>query len=1186
MPCLLAVVLLAAGVPARAQTEARISGRVLDARGGPVPEATVRAASQPGGAQRATRTDARGAYSLSLPVGESYELSAGRVGYYEFTATLLPGAGQTSLTRDLQLTSRSTLLDVVEVRSPAAVSRPPAAPAPGGREEAGMAAYDLDMPLVPGDLAALAGLERGVLALGEGGGVSIAGQPASQTSVTLDGASFGATMLPPEALRSTAVVTSTYDPSRGQFSGGQVAATTLNGTNVFGGVARLRLGHPALQAPGHPQSRLAQASGGAGGALVRDRLFWYAAAQGTDLRTPLVTLRNAGPRLLAGLGVNSDSARRLRDIAAGLVPPAGEPAGQGGSRTGSGLLRLDYAAGNSDVLMLRLDGRRLRLAGLGESPLVLPGSGADVSDEAGGALAQWTSYRLGRRNELRVYHGRGLRRVRPARAGPAARVWVADAAADGEGAGSSALLGFGGSALAASRSRTELWEVSDELLLRAGSGEGRVKLGILASREETAATSAGDPFGTFTYSSLAELQAGRASLFTRSLGARSSGATAEHVAGFAAHLWHPHGNLAVLYGVRVEARRYQTGGSAAEPLPPGLSAAVPSHRGASPRVGFTWQAPSRAWSVRGGIGEFRGRIAPGSLAESGRGPAQLLCVGPAAPLANWVAYADDPGAVPDRCADGSAHLASRAPRTTVYARDFAPPRTWRASAAWDWSGRMGGRGMAVLALEASWVRGLSNPVAWDRNLPSAPGLVLGAEGGRPVWVPPAFIDPSTGGLVVDGARPFTEAGAVREVSGRGRSGVVQLSGGATLLGRRLDVATLYYTWNRGWDEVGALEAPGGASRPVAAATPATLLRGPSDLDRRHLVQFRYTRPVARWAELGLAGRATSGAPYTPLAGGDVNGDGAANDPAFVIDPAAWAEPREAAAMQALLTSAPAFTRGCLRRQLGRVAGRNSCRTQWAAELDVQANLWPAQAFRARRLTLSLTATNVLGGVDRLVHGRDGVRGWGGGAIPDPVLLNVRGFDPERSAFRYDVNPGFGGARRERVPGRPFTVVVQGRWALGADPVRQPLRTMFNAVRAQGRTAAQLREQLALTVPNLPAQVLALDDTLALALSDEQRERLRAGADSLGARLAVVVDTLARTISAAESGTRGPAADQARHHIQQLADEAQLLLDASRDLVASVLTGAQWTKLPQAIQQPSRQILPDRGPYTLRTGETW
>jgi hypothetical protein len=57
------------------------------------------------------------------------------------------------------------------------------------------------------------------------------------------------------------------------------------------------------------------------------------------------------------------------------------------------------------------------------------------------------------------------------------------------------------------------------------------------------------------------------------------------------------------------------------------------------------------------------------------------------------------------------------------------------------------------------------------------------------------------------------------------------------------------------------------------------------------------------------------------------------------------------------------------------------------------------------------------GVDRLLHGSAGLRGWGQATRPDNVLLYPRGFDPETQSFRYEVNERFGvsPARRVRIP---------------------------------------------------------------------------------------------------------------------------------------------------------------------------
>src|SRR2546428_12875684 len=64
---------------------------------------------------------------------------------------------------------------------------------------------------------------------------SVAGQRPTANRITLDGLSFGGAMVPQDAVRSTRVVTNSYDVARGQFSGGLVASTTRSGTNVTQG---------------------------------------------------------------------------------------------------------------------------------------------------------------------------------------------------------------------------------------------------------------------------------------------------------------------------------------------------------------------------------------------------------------------------------------------------------------------------------------------------------------------------------------------------------------------------------------------------------------------------------------------------------------------------------------------------------------------------------------------------------------------------------------------------------------------------------------------------------------------------------------------------------------------------------------------------------------------------------------
>src|SRR2546422_5785041 len=85
-------------------------------------------------------------------------------------------------------------------------------------------------------------------------------------------------MVPQDAIRSTRVVTNTYDVARGQFSGGLVASTTRSGTNVPQGAFTYNGRDRALAWGGVTASPFSQGytqnqiGGGMGGPVVRDRL--------------------------------------------------------------------------------------------------------------------------------------------------------------------------------------------------------------------------------------------------------------------------------------------------------------------------------------------------------------------------------------------------------------------------------------------------------------------------------------------------------------------------------------------------------------------------------------------------------------------------------------------------------------------------------------------------------------------------------------------------------------------------------------------------------------------------------------------------------------------------------------------------------------------------------------------------
>ena len=75
-----------------------------------------------------------------------------------------------------------------------------------------------------------------------------------------------------------------------------------------------------------------------------------------------------------------------------------------------------------------------------------------------------------------------------------------------------------------------------------------------------------------------------------------------------------------------------------------------------------------------------------------------------------------------------------------------------------------------------------------------------------------------------------------------------------------------------------------------------------------------------------------------MVSGDINGDGLANDRAFVFDPANAPDAVLTSGMNALFAGAPQAARDCVRSQLRRVAARNSCDGPWTQSLNLALSL--------------------------------------------------------------------------------------------------------------------------------------------------------------------------------------------------------------------------------------------------------
>ncbi len=237
--------------------------------------------------------------------------------------------------------------------------------------------------------------------------------------------------------------------------------------------------------------------------------------------------------------------------------------------------------------------------------------------------------------------------------------------------------------------------------------------------------------------------------------------------------------------------------------------------------------------------------------------------------------------------------------------------------------------------------------------------------------------------------------------------------------------------------------------------------------------------------LGWWGSFRSGAPFTPTIAGDVNGDGYVNDRAFIFDPASAGDQSVADGMRALLEKGSTAARECQRRQLGRIASRNSCEGPWTSSAVLSLTLNPVKFRMPRRATISFQLSNPLGAADLLLHGSDDLRGWGQTPIPDQSLLYVRGFDPATQRYRYEVNQRFGATNPAFTPFRaPVTLTAMMRFDLGPTRERQVLSQQLDrGRRTDGDRMPEPLLRAMLTsgggLPNPLATILRQQDSLAL-----------------------------------------------------------------------------------------------------------
>jgi hypothetical protein len=1181
----------------------------------PLDGVDVIATRAPDRAFKSAKTDANGSYSIDWPDGTGdYLVHVAAPGYETFRKRVTRTGSDSILVVDVTLKPVVAVQQLAPVVSTARKPRPDRNPAfgadVGASEQLSGGMVGKLPPELAGDLSAIAATLPGVTQVA--GGISVLGLGADQNSTTLNGMAFAGSDIPRDANTRVRVSASAYDPSRGWFSGANTNVELAPGQLFGGRRSHYTLDAPFLQYTDPVSAKLGQrySSGqlslGADGEMVEDKWYYNVGVQGGRKAADVTSLLGADPSLLQHAGVAPDSAAKFLSLlrAAGIPTTAGGVPGSAVTDNVSFIGRFDHTPFDPVTLGaakttwgLTTYAKLSRTGALATLPTATPGHTGESSQEIGSLQGQYSTffgndYLANASSSLSLTHNK----TTPYAALPDARVRVESDFADVTGSsGAVTQLAFGGNGGLSGDSKQWTWEnATDVQFYASNTPRHRVKMSGDLRLDGYTQTATPNALGTFSYNSLADLGTNTPASFTRTLNSPVREGAEWNAFLAASDLWRVNQAWQLLYGARVDGNAF-TGAPAPNPAVEQLFGVrtdnSPNALHISPRFGFNYNrsgvnrntvigSPLGRFTgttpgvLRGGIGEFRGltpaNLLSNALVSTGLPGSQtrLSCIGSSVPQADWQSYLSGAASEPSSCAGGVSSFADAAPNVFLFDPSWAMARSWRSNLAWS-----SVAGMFNYTLEGIYSLNLNQPGNYDLNFSGVPTFTLRDEG-RPMFAKPADIVPATGLVSPTDARVSQVYGRVLSMRGDGRSiskqATLTLSPDLTNSSfRNFYVSTAYTVAStralqRGFD-----------ATTFGSPTQREWTRG--DLDARHqvLLQAGYT---TRNLTLTMIGRLQSGLPFTPLVGGDVNGDGLVNDRAYIPDPAHVSDPALGQGLRSLIASSPASIRDCITRQFDRAAAAASCQGPWTAALNTRLGITGSGGLLSRRVDIGINLANPLGGLDQLLHGANGLRGWGTVAAPDPTLLTVTGWNPAAQRFEYSVNPRFGNTRPSATTLRaPFRLTLDVSVDIGrpieeqqVDRWLKPGRNGRGGLKAD---AQELKRRYVRNVPDLYAIVLQQSDSLLL--SRDQAEAIQKARATYLVRMDSVWTGLANYLGALPDAYN---ASEAYSRAQSAIDGAWELtrLELQHDML-SILNPVQLQLVPSFV----KTLVNSTGPQHIR-----
>jgi hypothetical protein len=301
---LFVLVLISATARAQGVHTGTIRGAVRDQQNLAVPGVTVTVTSSALQGPRSTVTDAGGGYTLRLLPAGDYDITFDLTGFS-------PVSRKTVLSLGLTVEQRVTMAPA-GVAETGDVLRETPAPIATPTVGANFKHDEVEALAMSRTLAGIAELSPGLTNITPNGGqLSISGAFAFDNVFMIDGVDVGDNLFGSphdlfveDAIQETQTLTSGIGPEFGRFTGGVVNAITKSGSNRFEGSIRLNLTNPSwsTQTPfelcgpacpaaatftpvTHPDVLNQAWEGTAGGPIVRDRFWFFAAGRRETLAT-------------------------------------------------------------------------------------------------------------------------------------------------------------------------------------------------------------------------------------------------------------------------------------------------------------------------------------------------------------------------------------------------------------------------------------------------------------------------------------------------------------------------------------------------------------------------------------------------------------------------------------------------------------------------------------------------------------------------------------------------------------------------------------------------------------------------------------------------------------------------------------------------------------------------------------